>query len=61
MEELKIYRFQLEDIDNALRIASNLLECDKTTCLGRDVLQAREMVKNALNGEITKRTNRFGQ
>lgn len=53
MEEVTIYKFQLEVILEALRITSNIHGCSKgVTCHDRQVRQAYEYAKNALNGEI---------
>lgn len=53
MEEIKIYKFQLETIIEALRITSNIHESSKgVTCHDRQVRQAYEYAKNALNGQI---------
>ena len=52
MEEIIIYKFQLETIIEALRITSNIHNCSKgETCHSRQVRQALEFAKNALAGE----------
>jgi hypothetical protein len=52
MEEIKIYKFQLETIVEALRITSNIHDSKKgETCYDRQVRQAYEFAKNALKGE----------
>ena len=52
MEEITIYKFQLESILEALRITSNIHECSKLeTSHDRQVRQALQYAKNALNGE----------
>jgi hypothetical protein len=52
MEEITIYKFQLETIIEALRITSNIHESSKgKTCHDRQVRQALEFAKNALKGE----------
>lgn len=52
MEEITIYKFQLEIIIEALRITSNIHESSKgKTCHDRQVRQALEFAKNALKGE----------
>jgi len=52
MEERTIYKFQLETIIEALRITSQIHESSKgKTCHDRQVRQALEYAKNALNGE----------
>jgi hypothetical protein len=49
MEEIIIYKFQLETIIEALRITSNIHESSKgKTCHDRQVRQALEFAKNAL-------------
>lgn len=56
MDEITIYKFQLDVIINALRITSNIhnsTNCE--TCHDRQVVQALEYAKNALNGEKDKR------
>ena len=56
MEEVTIYRFQLEKIQDALRITSNIHNCsNKVTCHDRMVHQAKQYVDNALEGEKNKR------
>ncbi len=52
MEEITIYKFQLETIIEALRITSNIHESSKgKTCHDRQVRQAYEFAKNALQGK----------
>ena len=52
MEEITIYKFQLEVIQDALRLTANLHNSRKgKTCYDRQVRQAEEYAKNALNGE----------
>ena len=52
MEEITIYKFQLETIIEALRITSNIHESSNgKTCHDRQVRQALEFAKNALKGE----------
>lgn len=52
MEEITIYKFQLETIIEALRITSRIHESSKgKTCHDRQVRQAYEYAKNALKGE----------
>ena len=52
MEEITIYKFQLEVIIEALRLTSNIHECSKgETCFDRQVRQAYEYAKNALKGD----------
>jgi hypothetical protein len=55
MEEITIYKFQLKTIAEALRVAINALESQKQeTCLDRQLVQANQYAKNALNGEKDK-------
>jgi hypothetical protein len=52
MEEITIYKFQLEAIIEALRITSNIHQSSKgKTCHDRQVRQAHQYAKNALKGE----------
>lgn len=52
MEEITIYKFQLETIIEALRITSNIHDSSRgETCHDRQVRQAYEYAKNALKGE----------
>lgn len=52
MEEITIYKFQLETIIEALRITSNIHNSNKgITCHDRQVRQSFEYAKNALKGE----------
>lgn len=61
MEEIKIYRFQLEAIKEALRVSANAMGCrNKETCLDRMVTQAEQYADNALKGEIDKRVPYIG-
>lgn len=61
MEEVTIYRFQLDAILEALRVAANSYDLRKQeTCLGRMVTQAERFAKNALKGEKDKYV-RYGQ
>lgn len=60
MEEITIYKFQLETIIDALRMTSNALGCDKQeTCLDRHVIQAKRYADNALKGDKDKEV-RYG-
>lgn len=55
MTEISIYKFQLETILEALRITSNIHESHKgETCHDRQVRQAYEYAKNALNNDKDK-------
>ncbi len=50
MEEITIYKFQLQNIIDALRITSNLHHCSEgKTSYDRQVRQAYEQAKNAMN------------
>jgi len=52
MEEITIYKFQLETIENALRIAANIHDSRKgKTCFDRQIRQAEQYAKNALEGK----------
>lgn len=52
MEEITIYKFQLETIIEALRITSNIHNSSSgVTCHDRQVRQAYEYAKNALKNE----------
>lgn len=52
MEEITIYNFQLKTIVEALRLTSNMHESNKgLTCYDRQINQAYEYAKNALNNE----------
>jgi hypothetical protein len=59
MDELKIYKFQLEQLKDTLRLVANVLDSrKKETCLDRDIMVSIAMVDNALSGEIDKRVKR---
>jgi hypothetical protein len=52
MEDILIYKFQLERIVEALRITSNIHDSSKgVTCHDRQVRQAYQYAKNALEGK----------
>ena len=58
MEEVIIYKFQLEAIQDALRLTANIHDSRKgETCFDRQVRQAEKYAENALNGEADKRVN----
>ena len=58
MEEITIYKFQLETILEALRITSNIHESSKgLTSHDRQVRQAYQYAKNALGGDKDIRVN----
>lgn len=56
MEEITIYKFQLEAIKEALRVTANIHNSRKTleTCHDRMVVQAEKYTENALKGEKDK-------
>jgi hypothetical protein len=61
MEEITIYKFQLEAIKEALRVVANTHQCrTQETCMDRMVTQAERYAENALNGEKDK-TVKYGQ
>lgn len=52
MEEITIYKFQLEAIINALRLTSNITKTyNKETSYDRQVEQAYQFAKNAIEGK----------
>lgn len=57
MEEITIYKHQLESIREALRVTANIHNSrkNKETCHDRMVIQAEQYAENALNGEKDKR------
>ena len=58
MEEIVIYKYQLEIILEALRITSNIHSCNEgVTCHDRQVRQAYKFSENALKGDFKKRVN----
>ena len=55
MEEITIYKFQLETILDALRLTANNYDCRRgKTCYDRIVRQAEQFAQNALNNEMDK-------
>jgi len=61
MEEITIYKFQLETIIDALRLTSNLNESSKgETCYDRQVRQAYKYAQNALSGKKDERVPYVG-
>ena len=56
MEEITIYKFQLEAIKEALRVTANIHSSRKAmeTCHDRMVVQAEKYAENALKGEKDK-------
>lgn len=62
MEEITIYKFQLEAIIEALRVTSNIHNSqERITAHDRMVVQAQEYAKNALNGSKDKEVNYTGK
>ena len=58
MEEITIYKFQLEAILDALRITSNIHKSKEgKTCHDRQVRQAYKYAENALRGQKDERVN----
>lgn len=49
MEELKIYKYQAEQIENTLRLIANIMGSrNKETCLDRDIMRSDEFIKEVL-------------
>lgn len=62
MEEITIYKFQLETILEALRITSNIHNSSAgETCHDRQVRQAYQFAKNALEGKKDERVPYVGR
>lgn len=60
MKRLEIYKFQLETIENTLRLVSNMLHSqNKETSLDRDITQSLAFARNALSKDIDKSVNRI--
>lgn len=60
MEELKIYKFQAEEIRNTLSSMARILKCDKKiTSIDRDVMQSFETINNVLLGNIDEHVPRY--
>jgi len=62
MEEITVYKYQLELIENALRLTNNINKCSNKkdqTSFDRDVVQALGTVKNLINGDKETLINRF--
>jgi len=58
MEEITIYKFQLESILEALRITSNIHDSSQLiTSHDRQVREALQYAKNALNGKKDIKVN----
>ena len=65
MEEITIYKYQLEAIYDALRITANIHDSRNPrkkdqTCHDRQVRQSEEFAKNALKGEYKKEVKYIG-
>lgn len=55
MEEIIIYKYQLKDIQNTLRLAIIINDCNKKeTCFDRQMIKAKLFVDNALEGKINE-------
>ncbi len=53
MKELKILKFQAEQIEDTFRVVARVLKShDKLTCLDRDVMVSWQMIKNVLDEKI---------
>lgn len=51
---ISIPAWQLKDVENALRLTSNMHQCpNRVTCFDRDVMAAWNIVINALNGDTS--------
>lgn len=61
MEEVIIYKYQLEAIKEALRITANIHNSRNTlkTCHDRMVVEAEKYANNALEGKIDE-VDRYG-
>lgn len=60
MEELKIYEFQAKQIEDTLRLVSQILKSKyKITSIDRDIMQSWEMIKNVLNKNIDTHVSRM--
>ena len=58
MEEITIYKFQLENIIDALKITSRIHNSKEgRTCHDRMVRQGLRFAENALNGNKDKKVN----
>jgi hypothetical protein len=56
MEEITMYKFQLEAIKDALRLTANLNDCrGRVTAYDRSIMQSITFVDNALLGKINER------
>lgn len=64
MEKVEIYRFQLEEIIDALRMTANIHGSrnpskEGQTCHDRTVVKAEKFAKNALEGNIDREVSHF--
>jgi predicted transcriptional regulator len=60
MNEMKIYEFQAKHIEDTFRLVARVLESHKKeTSVDRDVMQAWQMIKNVLEGNINQRVPRI--
>lgn len=64
MEKVEIYRFQLEEIADALRMTANIHDSRNRrksgqTCHDRTVVKAEKFAKNALEGNIDIEVSHF--
>ena len=62
MKELKIYKFQAEQIEDTFRLAVNILKLnskDKQTSFDRDIMQSWQMIKNVLEEKIDQHVSRL--
>lgn len=58
MEEITIFKFQLEAIKEALRLTNNIHDCQKgVTCFDRQVRQSYKYAENALQGKKETKVN----
>ncbi len=52
MEEITIYKYQLEEIIEAFRLTNNIYHTrDKKTCYDRIVTRAEQYAQNAIEGK----------
>lgn len=55
MKELIIHEFEAKQIEDTLRIISNILKCQtKATCADRQVVKSQEMIKRVLSKQPYK-------
>jgi hypothetical protein len=58
MDEVTIYRYQLDAIQDALRLASNIHDSQRgETCFDRCIRQSKQFAENAQAGEYKRRVN----